>query len=82
MRRPGCCPPLLRNPTSLTLNQSEPLTEPFGLSTVLDVSATTPSLAIGQGALIQGDPGASTVLNSNVRILEEGTLLAPAGTIA
>ncbi|HUJ53673.1 MAG TPA: hypothetical protein VLX08_08945, partial [Steroidobacteraceae bacterium] len=51
-------------------------------STILTVTPTTPSLTIGQGAEIQGDPGAAFTLGSDVRMLVEGTLSAPGGSIA
>ncbi len=41
-----------------------------------------PSLSIGAGALIQADPLANISLASNIRIIEDGTLRAPGGTIS
>jgi filamentous hemagglutinin len=73
----------LRKPVSLALTQGEPLTGPFGQSNgVLTVTDATPSLIVGEGALIQGDPLASISLASNVRILVDGTLRAPGGSIS
>ena len=72
----------LRQPVNLALTQSVPATEITGVVNTLAVTAATPSLVIGEGALIQADPKASIALASNVRILEDGTLRAPAGTIS
>lgn len=74
-------PDQLRLPVSLALTQAVP---PNGteLANTLTVGAATPSLTIGEGALIQADPGASISLGSNVRILDDGTLRAPGGAIS
>lgn len=76
-------PQIERQPVGLTLSQSVPAT---GLDSVgnplLTVTLTTPSLTIAQGAEIQGDPGASLALSSDVRMLIDGTLSAPGGSVA
>jgi filamentous hemagglutinin family protein len=76
-------PDQLRQPVSLSLSQFVPPTEIQGDGTeTLTVTRSTPSLVIGQNALIEADPGAILALNSNVRIIEDGTLQAQAGTIS
>jgi filamentous hemagglutinin len=79
-------PQIQRNPVDLSLSQSVPATTALGglngATTILTVTPTTPSLTIGQGAEIQGDPGAAFTLSSDVRMLVEGTLSAPGGSIA
>jgi filamentous hemagglutinin family protein len=75
-------PDQLRQPVSLSLAQNMPLTENFQLSSVLDVTDTTPSLTIGAGATILADPLAQISLESNVRILDDGIIRAPAGAIS
>ena len=72
----------LREPVNLTLTQSIPATEITGSSNTLTITGSTPSLTIGAGAVIQSDPLADISLNSNVRILMDGTLRAPGGSIA
>ena len=74
-------PDQLRQPVDLTLTQNYPATLLDPVLT-LDVTNATPSLTINEGALIQADPQAVISLFSNVRILEEGTLRAPSGTIS
>jgi filamentous hemagglutinin len=75
-------PDRLRQPVNLALAQNVPLTRNLGLSNVLDVTDATPSLVVGDGALIQADPLANISLASNVRILVDGTLRAPGGSIS
>ncbi len=79
-------PQILRQPVDLSLAQSVPATEANGgangSTVVLEVTPATPSLSVGQGALIQADPGASISLSSDVRLLVDGTLLAPGGNIS
>ena len=72
----------LRQPVNLALSQSVPLTENFGQTDVLTVTDTSPSLVVGAGALIQADPLANISLNSNVRVIVDGTLSAPGGSIS
>lgn len=43
--------------------------------------AEAPSLIIGTGARIEGDVGANVTLNSSSRLLVDGTVSAPAGSI-
>jgi filamentous hemagglutinin family protein len=71
----------LRQPVNLTLTQNYPDNE-ASVVNYLTTTNATPSLVVGAGALIQGDPLASISLSSNVRILMDGTLSAPGGTIA
>jgi filamentous hemagglutinin len=79
-------PQIQRQPVNLSLAQSVPATAVnagvAGGLTVLEVTPTTPSLSVGAGALIQGDPGASISLSSDVRLLVNGALLAPGGNIS
>ena len=77
-------PDQLRQPVSLSLSQSLPATtqDNNGNYTLLNVTAAMPSLSIGAGALIQADPLADISLASNIRIIEDGTLRAPGGTIS
>ena len=79
----GVLPDQFRLPVNLTLNQSVPATELSAAGpNTLTVTADTPSLSVGSGALIQTDPGAAITLNSNVRVEVDGTLQAPAGSIS
>ena len=74
-------PDQLRLPVNLTLTQAlTPLTN-NDVSDILGITAATPSLSIGAGALIQADPQATFTLSSNARIIEEGTLRSAGGTI-
>jgi filamentous hemagglutinin len=75
-------PDQLRQPVNLSLSQSVPLTENFGQADVLTVTNATPSLLVGEGALIQADPLANISLTSNVRVVVDGTLSAPGGSIS
>ena len=78
-------PQVQRNPVDLSLSQSVPATAVdvgVNAATVLTVTPTTPSLTIGPGAEIQGDPGAVFTLSSDVRMLIAGSLSAPGGSIA
>ncbi|HEY6925831.1 MAG TPA: filamentous hemagglutinin N-terminal domain-containing protein, partial [Steroidobacteraceae bacterium] len=79
-------PDAVRHPVNLTLaQQMQPnaqVVSPAGTpDNVVLTTADTPSLSIGAGALIAGDPGASLSLSSNTRILVDGTLAAPGGNI-
>jgi filamentous hemagglutinin family protein len=71
----------VRRPVDLLLSQTLPATSDAGLAATLTVTDSTPSLTIGQGALIETDPLGTLSLNSNVRILVDGTLRAPGGDI-
>jgi filamentous hemagglutinin family protein len=78
----GVLPNQIRNPVNLTLMQNMPADENSGLANTQTVTASTPSLSIGQGALIQADPLASIALESNVRIIVDGDIQAPGGDIS
>jgi filamentous hemagglutinin family protein len=78
----GVLSPQFRQPTSLSLDQSFPATNVSGITPILDVTDTTPSLTIGTGAQILADPLAGISLASNVRIIDEGTLRSPGGAIS
>ncbi|HEX4627437.1 MAG TPA: hypothetical protein VH137_01490, partial [Gemmatimonadales bacterium] len=75
-------PQIERQPVGLSLSQSVPATalDVVG-APVLNVTPTTPSLTIAQGAEIQADPGATLALSSDVRMLIDGTLSAPGGSV-
>ena len=77
-------PQIERKPVDLTLAQSVPATglNVVNVEPILTVTPTTPSLTIGQGAEIQGDPGAAFSLSSDVRLVVDGILSAPGGSIA
>ncbi len=74
-------PDRLRLPVDLTLTQALTPAINNGLSDILGITAATPSLSIGAGALIQADPQATLTLSSNARIIEEGTLRSAGGTL-
>jgi filamentous hemagglutinin len=78
-------PDQLRQPVSLTLTQNLPFNAFAGVNNadqVLNLTPSTPSLIIGTGAAILADPLASISLVSDSRIIEEGTLRAPGGSIS
>ena len=80
---PTLLPDLIRQPVNLSLFTSIPFNgvDVAGINT-LAVTPATPSLDIGPGASILGDPGASLSLNSNSRIIVDGALSAPGGKIS
>lgn len=78
-------PDQLRKPVSLSLTQSLPFNTFAGVDNsdqTLNLTPATPSLTIGAGAAILADPLAGISLTSNGRIIEEGTLRAPGGSIS
>jgi filamentous hemagglutinin len=77
-------PDQLRQPVSLSLNQvGETSTAQDGQGLYyFNVTNTMPSLTIGAGAQILADPLASLSLSSDIRIIEDGMLSAPGGTIS
>jgi filamentous hemagglutinin family protein len=75
-------PEQLREPVNLTLTQNDPATDNTGTAATLSVTGATPSLVIGAGAAIDADPLASITLSSDIRILVDGAIHAPGGTIA
>lgn len=75
-------PDLNRRPVNLSLTESMPASYFDGQNLVLAVTPQTPSLKIGVGASIIGDPGANLSLTSNTRIIVDGTLRAPGGNIS
>lgn len=74
----------IREPVNLSLTQSYLANSQNDSNVVpiLDVGGGLPSLVIGQGAVIQADPGAAVSLSSNVRILDSGSLESPGGSIS
>lgn len=83
---PVLLPDLVRRPVNLTLTQdvAPNLNVIFGggNTNVISITPDTPSLLIGAGAVIAADPGASLSLASNSRIIVDGTLSAPGGSIS
>ncbi len=76
-------PDQLRQPVSLSLSQvGETSTASVNGVNYFNVTNATPSLTIGAGSQILADPLASLSLSSDVRIIEDGTLSAPGGTIS
>lgn len=79
---PTLLPDLLRKPVSLSLNVTLPATGNNGNNDILTVTPATPSLDVGAGASIIGDPGAALSLTSNSRVIVDGSLRAPSGNIS
>jgi len=73
---------IVRQPVNLSLTQSVPATSVGPTGAILTVTPETPSLTVGEGAVIRGDPGAALTLASNSRLIVDGTLSAPGGTIS
>jgi filamentous hemagglutinin family protein len=72
----------LRHPVNLDLSQILPANNGSSNVPTLALSGSMPSLLIGDGAVIETEAGGSLALTSDVRILVEGTLRAPAGSIS
>ncbi len=75
-------PVLLREPTSLTLSADVS----FPASTGSDLTSESeidqlPSLQIGTGAVISADPLAGITLKSDTRIIDDGSIQAPDGSV-
>jgi filamentous hemagglutinin len=83
---PVLLPDLVRGPVDLTLTQDVApnlnVSNTGGNANVISITPDTPSLLIGAGAVIAADPGASLTLASNSRIIVDGTLSAPGGSIS
>jgi filamentous hemagglutinin family protein len=79
---PVLLPDMIRQPANLSLAVSIPAQSQQNGSNILTVTPDTPALDIGQGVSILGDPGASLSLSSNSRIIVDGALHAPGGSIS
>jgi len=78
---PTLLPSVLRQPTNLELNAE--IVSPSQAEAQLDAQQVQqlPSLQIGTGAVISADPQASITLISDTRVIDDGTIDAPAGNV-
>ena len=77
---PVLLPAVLRQPTSLSLDAD--IAQPAGATWDAASVAQAPSLVIGAGAVISADPLAQITLEANTRIIDDGSILAPAGAVS
>jgi filamentous hemagglutinin len=76
----GILPAFQRNPVNLAF--SSEFVPAFGELTTPESFAGAPSLVLDAGSSILLDPLASLTLTSNSRILDDGLIRAPSGTVA